>query len=404
MPRSAASLVVKRGATFYANFRVRGFPRFRCSLQTDDRQEAELRAAKLKLDAERRARGLVSEQEEKLEVTLSQALGRYEAEHGTALPSHKNIVRYSVVLLEYFGAKRSLASIGTAELAGFVTWMSKRTTRRGGVVKPLAPRTVNAHLIHLSAVMLRARDLWNCRVQSIKWGGPRGVFLQEPAPPDRILRDDQEEAALRAALPEDIRPIFDFSLITGVRRANAVGLRKSQVHWDRGVIEFRVKSKRPGGDVHYVPITERLAAVLRSVWDHEESEHVFTYICDRNRTWLDPETGERHYQRKGERYPFTITMLRGRWEKARQAAGAVGLRWHDLRGTVATRMLDERVNLKVVMNLLGHRNAETTLRYAKGSIDSVRAAMEEVEQLRTERGWTQDGHKKKRPALKIIGE
>jgi integrase len=91
-----------------------------------------------------------------------------------------------------------------------------------------------------------------------------------------------------------------FALVTGARLGNVIDLTWRQVDWDAGTIAFRVKSRKPGGKLHYLLITPAVAAIL----SRERGRHqarVFTYVRARNR--YDPRTKVR--QRKGERYPFT---------------------------------------------------------------------------------------------------
>ena len=61
---------------------------------------------------------------------------------------------------------------------------------------------------------------------------------------------------------------------------------------------FRVKSKKPGGELHYLPITRSVAAILLRERDHHPVR-VFTYVCARNR--YDPRT--KTLQRKGSAIP-----------------------------------------------------------------------------------------------------
>lgn len=91
-----------------------------------------------------------------------------------------------------------------------------------------------------------------------------------------------------------------FARVTGARLGNVIDLTWRQVDWDAGTIVFRVKSRKPGGELHYLPITPAVAVIL----SRERGRHqarVFTYVCARNR--YDPRT--KVLQRKGERYPFT---------------------------------------------------------------------------------------------------
>jgi len=53
----------------------------------------------------------------------------------------------------------------------------------------------------------------------------------------------------------------------------------------------------------------------------------------------------------------------------------VGLRFHDLRHTAATRMVEAGVNIVVISKILGHSDIKTTMRYAHPE-DSLKEALE----------------------------
>jgi integrase len=253
--------------------------------------------------------------------------------------------------------------------------------------------------------MRRARKLWNvrCDPDAVDWGA---VLLAEPDYRREVIEDDAQEAKLRDALDEDTRDIFAFSLLTGVRAENAYGLRKAQVNWTAARIEFWVKSKKrnrrtgDSGKLKIVPITTAIEAILRRCWE-QHPEHVFTYVCRKSRSWVDPETGERHIHRKGMRYPFTGSLLRDRWFEARDKAGLPKLKWHGLRATFATQRHREGTDLATVKELMGHADISTTMRYIVVTEEGQRAALLRAENLRAAR-LAQGGHKSARATLKVV--
>ena len=162
-----------------------------------------------------------------------------------------------------------------------------------------------------------------------------------------------------------MRLLVRFCMTTGVRLMNALRLTWAQVDYEAGVIAFRTKSKRPGGERHVIPITREIRILLAN----ERGKHpiyVYTYVCRRNR-------GKR---RKGQRYPFSKNDWRKDWKAALSAAGIKDFRFHDLRHTAATRLLRATGNLAVVQRVLGHSSPTMTLRYAHVEVDDMRAAME----------------------------
>jgi integrase len=301
----------------------------------------------------------------KPEITLTQALGRYWMEHGQHLGTADDIKRMGRALQELpskggLGKDTLLSNLTAARL---VTYAAERRAR-------VSNRSVNIELEHLRAVMRRAHDLWGVAVANIEW---KKVLLEETGEREHILSEGEEERLL-AALCADYHAMMLFALVSGVRLANVIELGWSQVDWDEGVIRFRVKSKKPGGELHYLPLTPALATIL----SRERGRHpvwVFTYVC--NRTRHDPK--RKLIQHKGERYPFTHDGWRKEWRRALAEAGIADFRFHDLRHTAATRTLRVYRDLRTVQKMLGHKSIATTLRYTRSAIEDVRAAMEAVE-------------------------
>jgi integrase len=150
------------------------------------------------------------------------------------------------------------------------------------------------------------------------------------------------------------------------------------VNWVNEFIEFRIKSKDPEREYHYLPITNRIRMIL----DRELGRHpsfVFTFVCRKNRHI-------RNKLVKGQRYPFSLGGWRADWYNALKLAGLwderadrPAFRFHDLRHTAATRTLNETDNLKLVQEMLGHSRITTTERYAKLAIRKLRDGMDKAD-------------------------
>lgn len=72
---------------------------------------------------------------------------------------------------------------------------------------------------------------------------------------------------------------------------------------------------------------------------------------------------------------FLMKENREWWEQARAEAKVKGLRWHDLRHTFATRLVENGVHLSVVQKLCGHSSHNTTTRYAHVDDRQIQEAM-----------------------------
>jgi integrase len=311
--------------------------------------------------------------------------------HGKDCATPRNIVRIDKVLMHHFGASTMLSAIGRKEVSDFVVWLGEQPryfaipgdapSHRSMLGTRLGASQINHHLKHLRAVMNMARDDWGYTVQRFKW-----ALRDEPEAPNRIL-SEAEEAKVFTALTPDMLPIYEFSLLSGVRQGNAVRLRKDQVNFDAGVIRFRIKSRKREGKVSAekfdLPITNEIEAILRAEWDNHPV-YVFTYVSERNCIYIEKETGERVVQRKGQRYPMTRKLLVDRWAKACKKAGIAGLTWHRIRATMITRTIDETGSVKTAMISVGHKDEKTTMRYDSRNADDVRAAISALAKKRAQ--------------------
>jgi integrase len=155
---------------------------------------------------------------------------------------------------------------------------------------------------------------------------------------ERILTQEEEQRLL-AVCPPRLRSMIIVALNTGMRLGEILGLRWNQVDLTSGRIRVeRTKS----GRIRYVDINKVLIAEFRGLREGRgRSEFVFT----------SPITGQ----------PFVDAG--SAWATACRRASIKGLRFHDLRHTFATRLIEHGVNLITVKDLLGHSSVEITQRY-----------------------------------------
>jgi integrase len=79
-------------------------------------------------------------------------------------------------------------------------------------------------------------------------------------------------------------------------------------------------------------------------------------------------------------FPYSHTgrpLLRFNKGDACRRAGIKGLRFHDLRHTTATRMLENGASIVDVSKILGHSDLKTTMRYAHPD-ESLKKAVENL--------------------------
>jgi integrase len=285
-------------------------------------------------------------------ITLDEAAGLY-AERAEATASWKTTEYIIAALLKGLRKTTQLASVTQRDLQ--LHFAKRRGNRRSNA-------TINREIDVARAIWRTAEKARFAIGQMPDW---KALYLRVPAAPPAELTPDQEDAVF-AAIADDARDVVLFALIAGWRRAEVIGLRWSDVDLPRAEARTRVK----GGDIVVRPLNGALVALIAN--QPKVGPFVFTYVC---RTARRGE-GRKPGRKQGERYPFTITALRTRWDEARAAARLEGFRFHDLRHTAATRILRATQNLATTAKVLDHRNLKTTLRYAHVLNDDIRRAQD----------------------------
>lgn len=224
--------------------------------------------------------------------------------------------------------------------------------------RAVSATTVNRTMTEqLRKVWLRARDVWKVPVGEVIWSQH---LLDEPQERVREASID-EEARIMAKLGRGYDDAVAFAFLSGCRRMEIIGLKKTDV--DFFTRQFTVRGK--GGRSRIIPMSDQIYDIL---WRQRgtPTASVFTYEAAR--------TSPRKHLVKGQRYAVTDAGLRTALRRATDAAGVEGFRFHDMRHTAATRVL-RASNLRVVQKLLGHSKVETTTKYAHAMQEDIRAAL-----------------------------
>lgn len=181
--------------------------------------------------------------------------------------------------------------------------------------------------------------------------------------------DDQEIKQLLIALqkaPIHWRVMITLALITGLRRGELLGLEWHYIDWETGVISVEQSvSLSPGGDAHVkepktkgsrrkVAIPSAMLRELQVYRAHKADE--FEKIGDRWQgngryvVFCHPDGKAFHQERP---YLWFREFLKKN--------GLRYIRFHDLRHTSATLLINQGIYAKVISERLGHGNIGTTM-------------------------------------------
>jgi integrase len=188
------------------------------------------------------------------------------------------------------------------------------------------------------------------------------LVIENPARFVRKLRENNvrvralseaEETRLMLALPAKYRTLIQFTLMTGLRRGEVLGLRWNDV--DLGTRTITIRDPKEG-DTKRLPLSQAAAQLLSNL--ARSGERVFPY-------------NDRNFNRRV-------------FVRALRRAGVTDFRFHDLRHTFATRLAMRGVDLYTIARLMGHHSIRMTERYAHLTDEALRGAVERLGSFRGE--------------------
>jgi integrase len=353
------SLYRSRRSPFWQfDFQFRG-RRFFGTTKATTRREAE---AVERTERERAKQYVAQIAAARTSLRLDDVAGRYWQEVGQhhAGDGARNTWRELTRLVEFLGKDKLLTEITGDDVAKLVAWRRSHRVRD----RLISPFTVNATTKQVRKLFARAK-LWGVRFNhEPRW---REHWLKEPQERVRELAE-HEAAQLEAAIRDDLAPFFAFARASGLRLRECL-LRCSEVDWGTR----RITKLGKGGKIVTVPITSAIREILWPLRGHHP-EHVFTFVADRTVSG----------RVKGRRYPLTYNGIRNAWWQLRKRSGVTGFRFHDFRHDLATKLLRETGNLKLVQRALNHADIKTTTRYAHVLDAEVAEALERVTESRNQ--------------------
>lgn len=230
------------------------------------------------------------------------------------------------------------------------------------VHKGYAPATINKHIFLMNRMMNLARhwglithNAFEARVlRKLPVGEQRHMFLKP-----------QEIKKILTACQQDIHPqLYHFTrllLLTGARKGEAL-----KANWDH----FDLYRK-----VWTVPISKNGRA--RQIVLNQAAIDLIKELkveADKRGYPLHPISPLFYNPRTRTRYDSFYAA----WHRARAKAELPNVRFHDLRHTFASLLINEGVSLYEVQRLLGHHHITMTERYAHLLPDTLQERVERV--------------------------
>jgi integrase len=195
---------------------------------------------------------------------------------------------------------------------------------------------------------------------------------------NRGLTVAQARKLLAVSRDHRLHALYVLAVYLGLRRGELLGLQWRDVDLDAGVVEVRSSLQRVGGELRAVtPKTRSSRRTVPLIGLCEEALRGHRVTQDAERTsaglaWLD--TG--YAFTTGAGTPIEPANLRRSWYPLRDAAGLGPVRFHDLRHTCVSLLLDLGAPPHVVREIVGHADLGVTMMiYAHASQEEKRIAL-----------------------------
>ncbi|MEP7153897.1 MAG: site-specific integrase [Nitrospira sp.] len=338
--------LVKRGSIWWMSFSYQG-QQIRRSTETSDRRLADAILGKLRVQI---VEGKYFDKPKENPKMFSDLMDRYLQEHASRRANYRRYVDMVRNLRTFFG-NPTLVQVTPKSIVAY------KNKRYADGVKPA---TINRELALLKKAFNLACREWEwstdnpvCRVSMEKEQNTR----------DRWLTDEEEARLFAAAVPW-VRDLVIFAIHTGMRRGEILALTWAGVNFTRRTVTV-FKSKN--GERRTIPVNQTVLDLLRQ--KHGQAGRL---LLEQDVVFASEATT-----------PVNGSNLRRRFNSALRVAHIADFRFHDLRHTFATRLVQGGVDLYKVQRLLGHKSPSMTQRYAHHYPESLRDGVEILDRGRT---------------------
>ncbi len=306
----------QRNGTWYMDIRSPSGERIRRSLGTQDKQKAQELRAKLEHEFWQQSRLGVKPKKLWDEAALQWLK---EKEHDKKsikddISRLRNLPQFRGIFLDELSRETIMAVIGNL---------------------PCGNSTKNRYIALIRAILYKARDEWN-------WidTAPKLTQYKEPNKRIRWLKPDEAQRLI-AALPENFwRQMAIFSLCTGLRQSNVFGLKWEQVDLAKRIAWIYPDETKAAKAIG-VPLNQTAVQILSDrVGIHQT--YVFTNSVNNPICELDSRV----------------------WERSLKKAHIKNFRWHDLRHTWASWLVQSGVPLLALKEMGGWEKLDMVMRYA----------------------------------------
>ena len=186
---------------------------------------------------------------------------------------------------------------------------------------------------------------------------------RQPHTEMQVLDESQVLRFLLAARGNRYEAFFHLAIVTGMRQAELFGLKWPDLHWESGVLEVhRQVQWVPGQSWSLIEPKTKAGRRTIKLWENM----LQALRKHQERQQVEKELAGERWQDHDFIFPSTVgtpsnpSNMRIHFNKILADAGVPKVRFHDLRHTAASLMLNHRLPVIVVAKVLGHSKPSVT--------------------------------------------
>jgi len=337
--------IFKRGSVWWMRFTHQG-QQYRQSTETEDKALAQRIFDKVRGEI---AEGKWFDSLPGANYRFSELMAKYLAEYSAINKAETSYIRDKSLMTHL---NKTFGELYLTDITPVIISEYKVKRRAEGA----SPRTINYELTLMS-------HAFNIAIKEWEWVNDNPVKRVKKERVhntiERWLSLEEEERLLKVS-PKWLQDIIIFAIHTGLRQSELLNLKWSQVDMNRQTITI---SEQKNGGIDTLPLSQTAMHVLR------ERESVSSGAND----YVFPNSVNRRRGNRDLLKAFYVAMKRAEIEN---------FRFHDLRHTFATRLVQQGVGIFEVQKLGRWKNTSMVMRYAHHCVESLRSSVKVMDDIK----------------------
>lgn len=371
---------------------------FRYTDFTGERKQTQKRGFKTKREATAWEHEMMLRKGNKLDMTFEsfyEIYSEYKRQRvkESTFETKSHIVRTKI--LPYFG-KRKISEITVADV---IAWQNEMMAYRDEKGKPYSVDYLKTIQAQLTAIFNHAVNYYNLPRNPARQAGSMG----KEVPKEMKFWTKEQYLKFAEAMMDKPRSYYAFEMLywTGIREGECTGLTWNDIDFKKrcisvnhaatyytrnGVAGFAISRPKTEAGIRQIPMMDAVYNALKNEYDRQKKDGFCTYE-------LDGVSGFIFSNKLGLLHnPHCVNLAIKRIYEAHNAREIIDAKrehrepviiphfsCHVLRHTFCSRLCESDMNVKVIQEIMGHKNVETTLDiYTEVNYNKKKDSLEEL--------------------------